>query len=175
MATKRLTIKLFDWAKLAERVPANDKAMYLAFKGKSDGYLRRMLSNPENPPKLDWEMYKKLIPVPGMVDAFQKQYESLQIPYPQDTASSQIDAQEQELKKAVEEFKSGSEQRIQKFREEISYMNSLIPYEQMSMEEFLEVNPGQLDLENNPTFWPHDPDEIKEIEEAEKEMQESSH
>lgn len=55
-----------------------------------------MLANPENPPKIDWAAYKNKVPIPGMVDSFQKTYESMKIPYPQDTVSSKIDAQEQE-------------------------------------------------------------------------------
>lgn len=55
------------------------------------------MANPENPPKIDWEFYKAKVPVPGMVDTFQKKYETLQIPYPQDTVSSLIDAQEKEV------------------------------------------------------------------------------
>ena len=53
-----------------------------------------MMANPENPPKLDWAYYKKFVPIPSMVDNFQKQYESLKVPYPPDTASHLVDAQE---------------------------------------------------------------------------------
>lgn len=56
-----------------------------------------MNANPESPPKIDWMYYKKVVPVPGMVDNFQKQYESMIIPFPADTATSLISAQEQEV------------------------------------------------------------------------------
>lgn len=41
MAAKRLTQSSINWAALAERVPEHQKAQYIAFKSKSDGYLRR--------------------------------------------------------------------------------------------------------------------------------------
>lgn len=47
-----------------------------------------------------------------MVDEFQKQYSALTIPYPPDTVSSQIDAQEKEIKRDIEKFKSESNVRI---------------------------------------------------------------
>ena len=56
-----------------------------------------MIANPEVPPKIDWTYYKAKVPVPGMVDTFQKAYESMQIPYPQDTATPLIDAQDKEV------------------------------------------------------------------------------
>lgn len=53
---------------------------------------------PEQPPKIDWAMYKSKVPLPAMVDEFQKKYEAFKIPLPDDTVSASIDAEE---KKAV--------------------------------------------------------------------------
>lgn len=55
-----------------------------------------MLENPENPPKIDWSFYKSRVPVAGMVDNFQKQYEAYKIPYPSDNITAQIAEQEKE-------------------------------------------------------------------------------
>lgn len=44
-------------------------------------------------PKIDWGFYKKQVAVPGMVESFQKQFESLSVPYPQDTYTAQLDEQ----------------------------------------------------------------------------------
>jgi F-type H+-transporting ATPase subunit d len=54
------------------------------------------LANPEAAPKIDWAYYKTRVAVPGMVETFQKQYEALKIPYPADTVTSQVEAQEKE-------------------------------------------------------------------------------
>lgn len=43
-------------------------------------------------------MYKSKVPLPAMVDEFQKKYEAFKIPLPDDTVSATIDAEE---KKAV--------------------------------------------------------------------------
>lgn len=72
------------------------------------------MANPPEPPKINWALYKNAVPVPGMVDNFQKQYESLKVPYPADTQSAQIDAQWAEVKKAIDAFISESNASIAK-------------------------------------------------------------
>ena len=56
-----------------------------------------MLANPEAPPAIDWAFYKQRIAVPGLVDSFQKQYEALKVPYPENKVSHMIDAQKVEV------------------------------------------------------------------------------
>lgn len=41
MASKRITQSSVNWAAIAERIPEADRAAYLAFKAKSDVYLRK--------------------------------------------------------------------------------------------------------------------------------------
>lgn len=72
------------------------------------------MANPAEPPKINWAVYKQTIPIPGMVDNFQKQYEALKIPYPADTMSSKVDAQWAEVKKAIEAFVASSNSNIKK-------------------------------------------------------------
>lgn len=60
-------------------------------------HICRMTANPETPPKIDWAYYKKNIALSGLVDKFQKEYESFAVPYPADKYTSQIEAQEKEL------------------------------------------------------------------------------
>lgn len=56
-----------------------------------------MMANPETMPKLDWGFYKKNIAVAGVVDKFQKEFDALKIPYPEDKYTSAVDAQEKEV------------------------------------------------------------------------------
>lgn len=50
-----------------------------------------MQAYPEAAPKLDWVFYKQHVPVAGLVDKFQKEYESMNVPYPADNYSANID------------------------------------------------------------------------------------
>jgi len=56
-----------------------------------------MNANPEAPPKIDWMYYKKNIPVSGLVDKFQKEYESFKVPYPADKYTSEVEVHEKEV------------------------------------------------------------------------------
>lgn len=72
----------------------------------------RVLANPPEPPKINWSVYKNAVPVPGMVDTFQKQYEALKVPYPADTQTAQVEAQWAEVKKAIDAFIQSSNANI---------------------------------------------------------------
>lgn len=50
----------------------------------------RVISLPESVPAINFAAYKARIPVAGMVDNFEKEYEALKVPYPEDTVSQQI-------------------------------------------------------------------------------------
>ncbi|CAO1421182.1 unnamed protein product [Diamesa hyperborea] len=158
--SRRIAQSAVNWASIAERVPANQKAMYAAFKSKSDKYMRSVLANPETPPKIDWESYKKSVPVSGMVDNFQKQYDSLKVPYPADTVSAQADSQKQQVQKEIDQFVASSKNRIAEHEKAIAHLKSLLPYDQMTMEDYRDAFPDEaLDPINKPTFWPHTPEE----------------
>ncbi|CAF4926950.1 unnamed protein product [Pieris macdunnoughi] len=157
---KRITQSSVNWAAIAERVPPNQKVNLSAFKMKSDSYLRRVLANPPEPPKINWSQYKAAITVPGMVDNFQKQYEALKIPYPADTYTSQIDSQWAEIQKDIAAFISQSNANIAKYEKEIAETKALLPFDQMTMEDFRDSYPElALDPINKPTFWPHEPED----------------
>lgn len=116
-----------------------------------------VLANPENPPKIDWAAYKKSVPIAGMVDNFQKQYEAVKIPFPADTVTSQVEQQKSQVAKEIDEFKKASSDRIATLEKEIAHLNSVLPYAQMTMEDFADAFPDQaIDPINKPTFWPHD-------------------
>ncbi|CAH1155320.1 unnamed protein product [Phaedon cochleariae] len=160
MAARRITQSAINWSALGERVPEHQRAQFLLFKAKSDGYLRRVLANPEQPPAIDWSFYKSKVPIAGMVDEFQKQYSALKIPFPADTVSSLIDAQEKEIKSDIEKFKTDSNARIAEYKKELAHIASLIPYDQMTMEDYRDAYPEDaLDPLNKPTFWPHTKEE----------------
>ena len=160
MAAKRVMQSAIDWAALAERVPPHQKAQYLAFKSKSDQYLRKVMALPEKPAPIDWNHYKAKVPIAGMVDEFKKAYESINIPYPPNTMTSQLDALENEIKADIQKHKAESDARIQEYKKKLAYINGLIPYDQMTMEDFRDAYPElALDPINRPTFWPHTPEE----------------
>ncbi|XP_066595815.1 ATP synthase subunit d, mitochondrial-like [Prorops nasuta] len=152
----RQAIKAINWSAVAEKIVPEERTIFANFKAKSDTYLRQMQSYPESSPKIDWSFYSKTITAPGFVDKFKKEYESLSIPYPADKYSSLIDSQEKETKTAVEQFKKEADEVIASLRQEIEKINALLPYTEMTMEDFALAHPDIAWNPDKPTFWPHD-------------------
>lgn len=121
------------------------------------------MANPENPPAIDWAAYKNKVPIAGMVESFQKQYEALKVPYPADNVSAQVEAQKQQVAKDIEKFVAESKKRIEEHNKSIAHLESLLPYGQMTMEDYRDAFPDQaLDPINRPTLWPHFPEDQPE-------------
>lgn len=157
---KRITQSSINWASLSERVPAAQKTNFLAFKSRSDKYLRAMMANPDQSPKIDWSAYKSKIPIAGLVDSFQKSYESLKVPYPGDGGlAGEVDKLRAQVSSDIANFKKESEARIASHKSEAERISALLPYAEMTMEDFADAHPDQaLDPLNRPTYWPHDPE-----------------
>ncbi|XP_070380051.1 ATP synthase subunit d, mitochondrial [Dermacentor albipictus] len=156
MAARRISKSAVDWAAFAERVPPNQKQFYQALKAKSDGYLRRVLSMPENPPPIDFAMYRAKLGNPALVEQFEKSYKAFSVPFPKEHVTPDIDAQEQSAKKEVENFISESNNRIAGYKKELARFEAMIPALHMTMEDFVDYFPDQKIDVDNPTYWPHD-------------------
>ncbi|EFN76951.1 ATP synthase subunit d, mitochondrial [Harpegnathos saltator] len=155
----RKAIKAINWAALLEKIPETEKAAYAAFKAKSDQHLRRMAAYPEEYPKIDWAFYKKNISMPGLVDKFQKEYESFSVPYPADKYTSLIEQKEKEILVEMEKFVKESNKNIAKANKEIEKIQNMLPFAEMTMEDFRDAYPEfALDSINKPTIWPHIPE-----------------
>lgn len=160
MASKRIAQSSVNWSALGERVPVHQKSNFLAFKTRSDKYLRAVLANPEQSPKIDWSYYQSRIGVPGLVETFRKAYEGLKVPYPSDTLSSQVEELRKEINADIQKFKAESVKRIAAHNAELERINSLLPYDQMTMEDFKDAHPElALNPLHKPTFWPHFPED----------------
>ncbi|XP_050434397.1 ATP synthase subunit d, mitochondrial-like [Adelges cooleyi] len=153
---KRIVQSSVNWAAIAERAPETEKAAFLAFKAKSDGYLRKMLSAPAEPPKIDFAKYKSTIAVAGLVDNFEKQYSAVKIPYPEDKYTAAIINDEKKTVQEIEKFKVQSAQSIKEAELRIEEIGKLLPYSQMTYEDAAYIEPDlTIDIDNKPSFWPH--------------------
>lgn len=169
MASKRIAQSSVNWSSIAERVPAAQKNSFITFKARSDKYLRSVLANPAQSPKIDWAFYKNRIAIPGLVDTFQKSYEALKVPYPADNDTVKVEELRKEVQANIEQFKKESNLRIAEHQKELERIKALLPYDQMTLEDFRDAHPElALDPINKPTFWPHTPEEQMDAILAEK-------
>jgi len=161
MAAKRIAQSAVNWGAIAEKVGESQRPMFNSFKSKSDGYLRKVLANPEAPPAIDWALYKQKIAIPGLVEQFQKQYEALKVPYPANKVSHEIDAQKSEVEGEIHDFVARSNNRIGSYQEQLARLQSTLPYSQMTMEDYAEAFPDKAYNVDAPTFWPHNEEVAK--------------
>jgi len=62
--------------------------------------------------------------------------------------------------KKVQEFITESNKRISQYQASIAKWDKVLPFEEMTMEDFAEAFPEQaLDPVNRPTLWPHGPED----------------
>merc|ERR1711950_57277 len=149
-------------AKFAEKIPAAQKPAFNALKNKTDAHIRKLAALPESLPKIDFANYKAKIAVAGMVDDFQKKYDALKIPYPQDTYTSSIDSEASSLKADYAKFVDESKKRIVGIQQEQAKWEAMMPVEEMDLEECLDagltkyvVDVNKMN-EDDMTLWPHD-------------------
>lgn len=58
------------------------------------------------------------------------------------------------------EYKAKSDARIEDYERKICYLQEMVPYDQMTMDDFVDAFPDEApDFIKRPTFWPHTPDE----------------
>lgn len=110
------------------------------------------------------------------MDQLEKAYKSLQIPYPKDTRTSEVDAQEQENKKSIEDFCKSSDTRIEDAKKlvklfviyvififisnfyllkQLNKFELMLPYDHMMQEEFTLTFPDWSIRWQDPSIWPH--------------------
>lgn len=68
---------------------------------------------PPEPPKINWDAYRKSVPVAGLVDKFQKEYEAYQVPFPDDPLTKTIDEEWVKLQQEIKDYCAKSQAVIQ--------------------------------------------------------------
>ncbi|XP_068120387.1 ATP synthase subunit d, mitochondrial [Hyperolius riggenbachi] len=157
MAGRRVAIKAIDWLAFAERVPPNQKAMFNALKTRSDNVAAKLTSLPDQPPAIDWAYYRSAVTNTALVEEFEKKFSTLTIPVPKDTQTEKINVQEQEANKSALAYIQESKLRVASYEKELEKFKTMIPFDEMTIEEYMEAFPEtKLDTEKY-VYWPHKP------------------
>ncbi|CAB4002843.1 ATP synthase subunit d, mitochondrial [Paramuricea clavata] len=110
----------------------------------------RLESLSAQPDAIDWAFYKQHVSKPGLVDAFEKSFAAVKVPYPEDTSSAAILQEEKEFDKKCVEVMQETNTNIANLKEELAQLKALKPFEEMTSDEYLADKPDlrkQLDDE----------------------------
>ncbi|EUB61581.1 ATP synthase subunit d, mitochondrial [Echinococcus granulosus] len=95
MASRRIARTAINWAELYQNCPKHQLEQFRDLKTKTDGLVSKISSLPEKLPEVNWEYYRKVVPVPGLVDKFKKEYMALQVVPPTDSKNVEKSVDEQ--------------------------------------------------------------------------------
>ena len=147
MAASRAAKKI-NWTKLAEVVPAEQKAVFSAFRIKSDSIAAKIESLPENMRSINWDAYKKQLPASkaSLVDEMKKAMESVKVSRPVGTAiADEIKSLRSEYEAELKKTSEASNMRLTTLRNKASRYTDLPDVHQMTKMEvfaaFPEVGP----------------------------------
>jgi len=159
-AAKRVARSAIDWAKFAQKVPKEELLNFQAFKSRSETYVTRVQSLPEALPSLDFGAYKSRYPsLAAIIDNFEKQYKSYQIPYPKPKDEiNQIAQQEQAEKADTEKWIVDSNKRFELFKKDLAKWEIVPPFDHMCEQEWEYYFPGTYPSGNKEGFFLGIPD-----------------
>ncbi|XP_017079445.1 glutamic acid-rich protein [Drosophila eugracilis] len=166
---KKTSCQAVQLADLVKQVPPNQMKMYEMFAKKHEEYKDRVRKHPESLPTIDWEYYRTNVreEFVDWVKGYENKYDKLHSLFENRHAMvdhkryfDQVDVEEAEVTKAISQYKAESNERIKELNKKLEFVKAMVPYDQMTMEEFCYARPHLApDFINKPTFWPHTPEE----------------
>merc|ERR1712193_357783 len=143
MATRQVAARTVNWAALAARVPKDGKSaagfeeLRIKFET-SKGTLNMM---PEKPTPINWDHYSSVVKNKELFEKFQSAYAELEVPYPEDDFSAEIEAKRAEAEAQDAHTRAELADGVAQAEASIAAITGIKAYEAMTWDEYCELNP----------------------------------
>ncbi|XP_046855551.1 ATP synthase subunit d, mitochondrial-like [Xenia sp. Carnegie-2017] len=141
MSSRQVGKHVVDWVKIATKIPQAARGEFSGFRSRHEAIKSRLETFTEKPEPIDWEFYKQHVAKPGFVEAFEKAFSAVKVPYPQDTKSAAIKKDEIGYENSCIEVMKETNKNIANLKEELAQLKALKPFEEMTSDEYLADKP----------------------------------
>ncbi|XP_002126529.2 ATP synthase peripheral stalk subunit d, mitochondrial-like [Ciona intestinalis] len=155
MAARQAVIKAVEWGKILERTRPDMKSTIGAFKAKSDGIFNNYVKSKDVKLDIDWAYYQSAVANKTLVADFEKQFKAYKVPKPVDTKSKELEDKTAKDTEAVKKFLQETEENLTEVMMTVDRLNSLPPFEQMTVDDIFENFPQVKPDYKKIPHWPH--------------------
>uniref|UniRef100_F6PM15 ATP synthase subunit d, mitochondrial n=1 Tax=Ciona intestinalis TaxID=7719 RepID=F6PM15_CIOIN len=155
MAARQSVIKAVEWGKILERTRPDMKSTIGAFKAKSDGIFNNYVKSKDVKLDIDWAYYQSAVANKALVADFEKQFKAYKVPKPIDTKSKELEDKTAKDNEAVKKFLQETEENLTEVMMTVDRLNSLPPFEQMTIDDIFENFPQVKPDYKKIPHWPH--------------------
>jgi len=157
MAARRVSKSAIDWTAFAKRVPDREMPGFRLMKAQTDKLVQEVHKYPETMPAINWAAYKAKIGTPGVVDALQKAYENINVPYPTDKRNFAAFLVQEEKDELARDEERAQEmlKLIDIMKRGLALIDKVPGPDTMTAQEYFEWFPEKHSFITEPTVWPH--------------------
>ena len=141
MSSRQVGKYVVDWVKIGTRVPQAARGEFSGFRSRHETIKTRLESLSAKPDPINWAFYKQHISKPGLVEAFEKSFSAVKVPYPEDTKSAAITEEEKDFDKKCADVIQETNANIANLKEELAQLKALKPFEEMTSDDYLADKP----------------------------------
>eukprot|EP00039_Didymoeca_costata_P018051 m.331965 g.331965 ORF g.331965 m.331965 type:complete len:162 (-) comp16826_c0_seq1:98-583(-) len=147
MAARKVGTKVFDFAKIASTLPASAQGQFASLRAQYDAVSEKLARTPETPAAIDFASYQKSLVSKNLIAQIapiKAAYEAdLKTPYPEDTTTAEIKAQEKAAVAEVTTIIEASKGRLAKLESELAALKAEKDIADITTDEFLRDKPEE--------------------------------
>eukprot|EP01135_Chromosphaera_perkinsii_P005583 Nk52_evm2s354 gene=Nk52_evmTU2s354 len=132
----------FNWSGLVHKLPEAARPELAVLRAKYTDLQSKLETLPDKKPEINWAYFKSVISAPGIVERYQKEFDSLNVPKPENKALANIEKNEAEFKKQGEQARENTMKMIADLEAKLNAIHAERPLDELTVDEVLAANPA---------------------------------